>query len=61
MAPINMMRQNTIYKIGRIVDKDRLTHDQSFIWGSGTSINKRVDNDDLLPCMLSYAIKRIIN
>jgi hypothetical protein len=33
MAPINIMAQNTIDKFGRVVPKDRLTHDQSWKWG----------------------------
>jgi hypothetical protein len=43
MAPMNIMAQNTIDEHGRIVPKDRLTHDQSWIWsGSGTSVNSCV-------------------
>jgi hypothetical protein len=43
MAPMNIMAQNTINKFGRIVPKDRLTHDQSWKWGGfGTSVNSRV-------------------
>jgi hypothetical protein len=34
MAPMNVMAQNTIDKLGRIVPKDRLTHDQSWKWSS---------------------------
>ena len=50
LAPMNIMTQNTINEHGRIVKKDRLTHNQSYKWGSGTSVNSRVDKDDLLPC-----------
>ena len=46
---MNIMTQNTIDEHGRIVEKDRLTHDQSYQLGSGTSVNSRVDKDDLLP------------
>ena len=48
LAPMNIMTQNTIDENGRIVEKDRLTPDQSYKWGSGTSVNSRVDKDDLL-------------
>ena len=51
LAPMNIMTQNTSYEHGRIVEKDRLTHDQSYKWGSGTSVNSTVDKDDLLPCI----------
>ena len=45
LAPMNIMKQNSIDELGRIIQKDRLTHDQSYIWGSGTSVNSRVDKD----------------
>ena len=32
MAPMNIIRQNTIDETGRVVEKDRLTHDQSYRW-----------------------------
>lgn len=45
MAPLNIMAQNTINETGKIVPKDRLTHDQSWKWSSGTSVNSRVKKD----------------
>ncbi len=39
MAPVNIMAQNTINKFGRVIAKDRLTHDQSWKWSLGTSVN----------------------
>ncbi len=42
MAPMNIMEQNTIEKFRRIIQKDGLTHDQSWKWSSGTSVNSRV-------------------
>ena len=33
LAPMNIMTQNTIDEHVRIVEKDRLTHDQSYKWG----------------------------
>eukprot|EP00957_Ditylum_brightwellii_P202248 15329300-Ditylum_brightwellii.AAC.1 len=35
LAPMNIMKQNTIDERGRIVEKDRLTHNQSYEWSSG--------------------------
>lgn len=61
IAPMNIQKQNTIDKFGRIVPKDCLTHDQSFKWSSGTSVNSRVITEELLPCMLGSCIRWIVN
>jgi len=61
MAPMNIMNQNTIDEFGRICGKDRLTHDQSYKWTSGTSVNSRVLKDYLLPCKFGACIKRLAN
>jgi len=36
---MNIMHQFTLNASGNIVDKERLTHDQSFKWQSGTSMS----------------------
>jgi len=54
MAPMNIMAQNTIDEFGRIVPKDRLTHDQSWKWSSGTSVNRRVQKDALQACRYGF-------
>ncbi len=56
MAPMNIMSQNMIDKTGQIVEKDCLTHNQSYKWGSGTSVNSQVRKDELLPCMFRACI-----
>jgi len=56
MAPMNIMAQNTIDEFGRVVPKDRLTHDQSWKWGSGTSINSRVHKEFLQQTGYSFCI-----
>ena len=61
MAPMNIMAQNTIDEFGRIVPKDRLTHDQSWKWSSGTSVNSRVQKDALQACRYGFCIRRLIN
>jgi hypothetical protein len=48
---MNIMNQFTLDTSGEIVDKDWLTHDQSFKWQSGLSVNKRVIRENLQPCM----------
>ena len=61
LALMNIMTQNTIDDHGRIIEKDRLMHDQSYKWDSGTSVNSRVDNDELLPCRFGACLKRLMN
>ena len=61
LAPMNVMKQNSIDECGRIVEKDRLTHDQSYKWGSESSVNSRVDKDLLLRCKFGAYLKRLMN
>ena len=61
VAPMNIMNQNTIDEHGKIMGKDRLTHNQSYEWGSGTSVNNRVQKEKLLPCKFGACMKRLIN
>ena len=61
LAPMNIMKQNSIDEYGRIVEKDRLTHDQSYEWGSGSSVNSRINKDLLLPYKFGACLKRLMN
>ena len=61
LAPMNIAGQNTIDEFGRMIEKDRLTHDQSFEFSSGTSLNSRVQEEYLLPIMIGAVIKRLMN
>lgn len=63
LAPVNIAAQNTIDEHGRIIPKDRLTHDQSFTYpdGSGSSVNNRVLVEELSPCMFGGCFRRMIN
>jgi hypothetical protein len=56
MAPMNIMAQNTLDEFGRIIPKDQLTHDQSWKWLSGTSVNSRVQKDLLQACSYGFCI-----
>ena len=58
---MNIMTQNKIDEHGRIVEKDRLTHDKIYKWCSGTSVNIRVDKDNLLPCRFGACLKCLMN
>eukprot|EP00957_Ditylum_brightwellii_P120748 9210446-Ditylum_brightwellii.AAC.1 len=55
------MQQNKINKIGMIVEKDRLTHNQSYEWSECKLVNSRVDKEALLPCKFTVYIKRLVN
>ncbi len=61
MTPMNIMAQNTINEFGRVVPKDRLTHDKSWKWGSGTSVNSRVQKEFLQETRHGFCIRRIVN
>ncbi len=61
LAPFNIIKLNMIGKTGRVVEKDRLTYDQSYRWGSGTSINSCICKEDLPPCLFVAVICCIIN
>jgi hypothetical protein len=61
MAPMNIMAQNTIDKLGRIIPKDRLTHNQSWKWSSGTLVNCRVKKELLQACRYGFCIRRLMN
>jgi hypothetical protein len=62
IAPLNIINQNTIDEEGLIVPKDRLTHDQSFIFqGSNSSVNSQLNKSNLTPCTFSWTIKRLVN
>ena len=58
---MNIMTQNTIDEHGRIVEKDRLTHNQSYKWVSVTLVNSRVDKDNLLSSRFGACLKRFMN
>ena len=61
LAPLNIQLQKTINKRGKIIPKNRLTHNQSWEWQSGTSVNSHVDTSKLMPCYFGSALKQIIN
>ena len=62
IAPLNIINQNTINKEGNIVSKDRLTHNQSFVFqGSKSSVNFCLNKSNLTPCTFGWAIKRLVN
>ena len=61
IAPMNIASQHTINDQGQIIEKERLTHDQSWEWSSGRSVNDRVNLEDYLPCMFKKALLHMVN
>jgi hypothetical protein len=59
--PMNIANQHTIDEHGQIIEKDRLTHNQSFRFQSGKSVNDRVDKEKLSPCLFGAVNRRLIN
>jgi hypothetical protein len=60
LAPMNIMNQFTLNASGEIVDKEGLTHNQSFKWQSGLSVNKRVIRENLQQCMYGRCLMRLL-
>jgi len=56
LASLNIQVQNTINKRGKIIPKNQLRHNQSWKWQSGSSVNSRVDTDELMPCYIGRAL-----
>ena len=62
LALLNIINQNTIDEQGNIINKDILTHNQSFVFsGSNSSVNSCLDKSRLSPCIFGWVIKRLVN
>ena len=61
IAPIRFVEQDTINENGERIPKFQMTHDQSFPGPSGLSVNNRVEEDELPPCMFGFCLLRIIH
>ena len=51
MAPMNIIKQQTINERGMIMEKKRLTHNHGKLFGSSASINIIVDEEKIQPFM----------
>ncbi len=58
---MNIQHQNTINKTGKIIDNERLTHNQSYKWGSEMSVNSRTMKEFWMPCIYGTCLKWLIN
>jgi hypothetical protein len=56
LAPTEMAFQVSIDESGKIIEKERLTHDQSMPGPSGLSMNVRVVSEALPLCLFGFAI-----
>jgi hypothetical protein len=61
LAPLECHEQMTINALGERVTKYHLTHDQSFPWPSGSSVNLRVDSSKLPHIMYGFCFTCIIH
>jgi hypothetical protein len=61
VSPLGLVCQNTINELGETTQKWRMTHDQSFEFSSGTSVNSRVRENELAKCMYGAALRRFIH
>jgi hypothetical protein len=60
LSPMNITMQFTLDVGGEIVDKEWLTHNQSFKWQSGLSVKKRVIQESLQRCMYSRCLMQLL-
>jgi hypothetical protein len=60
VAPMNILKQFTLNSGGEIVNKERLTNDQSFKWQSGLSVNRRVIRDSLQHFMYGCCLMQLL-
>jgi hypothetical protein len=58
---MNIMHQFTLDASGDIMDKEQLTHNQSFKWQSGTLVNKRVIKEELQQCMYGWCLMQLLS
>jgi hypothetical protein len=61
LAPLGCQEQKTLNAAGDRVSKFRMTHDQSFLGPSGSSVNMRVETSKQPPCMYGYCLRHIIH
>jgi len=61
LAPLVCQEQSTINTSGEKVSKFRMTHDQSFLGPSGSSVNMQVDTSKLPPCRYGHCLRCIIH
>ena len=61
VAPYGVIKQNTIDNKGNVIPKLRATHNQSFCFSSGTSVNSCVKKEELTTLIYGNALRRILH
>ena len=61
LSPMNIIEQMTINEKGEKVPKKRITHNQSMVFGSESSINSRLISEELQDVMYGKCILRLIH
>ena len=62
MAPQGIVIQNSINEKGEVIQKDRVTHDQSFKWPTtGGSVNDRIRKDMLTDVVFGDMLRRVVH
>ena len=61
IAPLGVQDQQSINELGEIIQKWRMTHDQTYPGPSGLSVNKRKIEEDLPPFLYGHALRRLIH
>ena len=56
VAPLGIVFQDIIDESGNVKEKARATHDQSFTFSSGMSVNDRVVEEKLTPCQYGHCL-----
>jgi hypothetical protein len=61
LASVGISNQLTINDGGEVTTKDRLTHDQTFEFGTEKSLNNRVRMDIVNPVVFGWCLSRILH
>jgi len=61
IAPLGLAEQASINDRGEIIHKHRITHDQSFNYSGRNSVNARVIQEQLTPCVYGTALRRLLH
>ena len=59
ISPMNIAFHLSINESGEMIEKMRLTHNQSMEFGSGTSINSRLLEDEMQDVMYGPCLSRV--
>lgn len=61
ISPMNIATQMGINEKGNLIEKKCLTHNQSMVYGSETSVNNRTIESELQDVMYGKCIVRVIH